>query len=82
MRILTAALLISSVISAQANSKTLRIADTLTTKEKAERNPVLLRSELDSLIKLYAPVQLPVQEQKQEPEGKESISRLFWQACY
>lgn len=75
--ILTAALLISSVISAQANSKTLRIADTLTTKEKAERNPVLLRSELDSLIKLYAPVQLPVQEQKQEPERKESISPLI-----
>lgn len=33
--------------------RTLRIADTLTAKEKADGNTVLLRSELDSLIRLY-----------------------------
>ena len=48
----------------QLPEKTLRITDSLTAKEKAERNPVLLRSELDSLIKRYAP--LPVDAGNQE----------------
>lgn len=39
----------------QAPGKAIRIADSLTIKERQERDPVLLRSELDSLIKLYAP---------------------------
>lgn len=54
-------------VVAQQTAKPIRIADTLTQKEKAERNPVLLRSELDSLVKLYAPVQLPVEVQKPVP---------------
>lgn len=42
----------------------IRITDSLTAKEMAERNPVLLRTELDSLVKSYAPV-------RQETDGKE-----------
>ncbi len=40
----------------QLPEKTIRIADSLTAKERADRNPVLLRSELDSLIKLFTPL--------------------------
>ncbi len=42
----------------------IRIADSLTPQERTGRHTILLRSELDSLIKLYAPapVQLPAQE--------------------
>lgn len=39
--------------------KPVRIADSLTAKELAERNPVLLRKELDSLVKANQPV-IPV----------------------
>lgn len=52
----------------QPAMKTLRIVDSLTVKEAAERNPVLLKAELDSLIKVYTPVkqemQVPVQIRK------------------
>ncbi len=41
------------VLSAHAQDKGIRIADTLTAHEKASRNTVLLKSELDSLIRLY-----------------------------
>ncbi|MGQ0740637.1 MAG: hypothetical protein ACT4OJ_16430 [Bacteroidota bacterium] len=44
-------------------AKPVRIADSLTAKEKLERDPVLLRSELDSLMTVYAPAKkesLPV----------------------
>lgn len=42
--------------SGQTPVKTVRITDSLTAKERSERIPVLLRSELDSLIAVYAPV--------------------------
>ncbi|MFC0771759.1 hypothetical protein [Terrimonas alba] len=54
--------------------RTLRIADTLTAKEKAGDNTVLLRSELDSLIQLYMAnqpqkaVNEPTQQVPQENE--------------
>lgn len=51
-------LLFASVLTMQGQqpgTKPLRIADSLTAKERAERDPVLLKSELDSLVKLYAP---------------------------
>lgn len=69
--ILTLSIITCFAVSAQTGSRGIRIADTLTLKDKAERNPVILRSELDSLIKLYAPVQLPVQENKPESEKKD-----------
>ncbi len=46
-------------------TKPVRIADSLTAKELAARNPVLLRAELDSLVRLYAPP--PVQVRVKEP---------------
>lgn len=54
----------------QPERKSLRIADTLTAEEKATRNPILLRSEVDSLVKLFnipqEPVQKPVEENKND----------------
>ena len=41
------------VLSVSAQDKSIRIADTLTAQEKVSRNTVLLRSELDSLIRVY-----------------------------
>ena len=41
--------------------KSIRIVDTLSATEKTGRNPVLLKTELDSLVKLYAPVTIPGQ---------------------
>lgn len=45
----------------QPGSKPLRIVDTLTAQEKSNRSTVLLKSELDSLIKQYNASQVPVQ---------------------
>jgi hypothetical protein len=55
---------------AQTETKNIRIVDTLTPQEKKSRNPILLKSEVDSLIKLHEasivkpPVQEPVKEEK------------------
>jgi len=40
-------------LSVVAQDKGIRIADTLTAQEKVSRNTVLLKSELDSLVRLY-----------------------------
>ena len=40
-------------LSVRAQDKGIRIADTLTAQEKVSRNTVLLKSELDSLVRLY-----------------------------
>jgi hypothetical protein len=59
-------LLFSMGVSAQAPDKhSLRIADTLTVQEKSSRYPLLLRSEVDSLIALYNAAQ--PQQVPQEP---------------
>ncbi|HVT85592.1 MAG TPA: hypothetical protein VHD35_10340 [Chitinophagaceae bacterium] len=49
---------------AQTETKNIRIVDTLTPQEKKSRNPILLKSEVDSLIKMHEAsiVKLPVQE--------------------
>lgn len=52
-------------ISANAQTPSIRIADTLTQAEQSTRNPVLLRSEVDSLVRLYAPVSTPVKPEKE-----------------
>ncbi|HYM93690.1 MAG TPA: hypothetical protein VET23_06100 [Chitinophagaceae bacterium] len=60
----------SSVMYSQLEQKGIKIVDTLTPQEKKLRNPVILKSELDSLIKLHdasvvkTPLQEPVKEQK------------------
>jgi len=41
------------VFAQEPVKKNLRIVDSLTNEEKVNRNPVLLRSEMDSLIKIY-----------------------------
>ena len=52
----------------QPDTKHIRIVDTLTAQEKINRNPVILKAELDSLIKEYNAIQLrkPVQEPVKE----------------
>ncbi|HMK24595.1 MAG TPA: hypothetical protein VK483_01095 [Chitinophagaceae bacterium] len=43
----------------QLDTKHIRIVDTLTAQEKINRNPVILRSEIDSLIRHYNASQVP-----------------------
>lgn len=72
-------LLFATVLTIQGQQpaiKPLRIADSLTAKEKAERNPVLLKSELDSLVKLYAPPQKEVAKEVQ-PSKANSIPGAY-----
>lgn len=47
----------SNLAAQHQQTGTIRVADSLTEKEKTGQNRVLLKSELDSLIRLYAPVQ-------------------------
>jgi len=57
--------------------KPVRIADSLSAKELAERNPVLLRTELDSLIKAHQQL-IPADTQKtNEPEPAAMPMGLF-----
>lgn len=58
-------LLSSGLFAQQSDTQRIRIADTLTAKEKVSRNNVILRTELDSLIKLYNDSQ--VQQVVKEP---------------
>lgn len=54
-------LLFPGMVFCQAvEKKPVRIADSLTKEELINRNPVLLKTELDSLVKLYTPQQVPV----------------------
>jgi hypothetical protein len=60
------------LLAQQPEAKYIRIADTLTAQEKVNRNTVILKSELDSLIKLYngnLPVTIP-QEPVQKTESR------------
>lgn len=73
-------LLFASVLTMQGQQpaiKPLRIADSLTAKERAERNPVLLKSELDSLVKLYAPPQKEVAKEAQ-PSKESNIPATYF----
>ena len=51
-------ILLSAGLFAQQPDQHIRIVDTLTAKERSGRVPVILRAELDSLIKAYGPVQV------------------------
>lgn len=54
----------TGALYAQTETKNIRIVDTLTPQEKKSRNPVILRAELDSLIRLHEAgiVKQPAQE--------------------
>jgi hypothetical protein len=69
------------LLGQQPETKHIRIADTLTAQEKANRNTVILKSELDSLIQLYnnnLPKTIP-QEPVQKTESRLS-EYLLWMA--
>jgi hypothetical protein len=61
--------LVSTVaFTQQPDMKAIRIADSLTPQEKISRNVILLRSELDSLVKLYTTAnQIPVNTREHDP---------------
>lgn len=65
-------LILSSSMYAQKDSSALRIVDTLTVQERENRNPIILKSELDSLIKLSSII-LP-QQAALKPEPMEADS--------
>ncbi len=52
-----------SISAQEPERKSIRIVDSLTAQEKTDRNTVILRSELDSLVQLHSNKQLVVQPQ-------------------
>ncbi len=57
----------------QPDRKMIRIVDTLTQQEKSNRNPVILRSEMDSLLKLHLEaIQPQLQQQPIEQETQQA----------
>ena len=65
-------LLSAGLWAQQPDTQRIRVVDTLTAKEKSARSPIILRAELDSLIKAYSPAK--VQQPLDEPVQKESNS--------
>ena len=57
-----------SISAQEPERKSIRIVDSLTAQEKTDRNTVLLRSELDSLVQLHGNKQLVVQPQENPVE--------------
>jgi hypothetical protein len=62
-----------NIYAQQHDNKSIRIVDTLSAQEKTSRNPVILKSELDSLIKQYNISQVPVQLKEPVKETKDNI---------
>ena len=56
----------------------IRIVDTLTAQEKTSRNPVILKTELDSLIKQYNINQVPVLLTEPIKETKDNTSMYMF----
>jgi len=74
-KIIISLFLLSVTISmyAQQQAKNpIRIVDTLSAQEKTTRNPVILKTELDSLIKQYNINQVPVQLKEPIKETKDN----------
>lgn len=72
-------LIISSTgLYAQIDSSRIRIADTLTAEQKKSHNRVLLRSELDSLLKLYSKSEEPQQQITPADTVKEAPIDTMW----
>lgn len=63
--LLFSSLLSAGLLAQQPDSRHIRIVDTLTSQEKATRNPVILKTELDSMIKQFNASQ--PQQVKKEP---------------
>ncbi len=68
--------LIAFSIYAQTETKSLRIVDSLTPQEKKSRNPIILKSELDSLIKLHE--MSLIKTQQEEPAKEEKNNNDIW----
>jgi hypothetical protein len=71
-------LLVTAGMYAQQDKNPIRIVDTLTTQEKTNRNPVILKTELDSLIKQYNISQVPAQLNEPVKEVKDNISMYIF----
>lgn len=54
-------LLLSTSVHSQGTIRGIRVVDTLTAEEQSNRNTVLLRAEVDSLLRAYTPVHQEVQ---------------------
>lgn len=65
VKLLTCLLLVTASYSihAQTDSTRIRLVDTLTAEQKASRNRVLLKSELDSLLKVHGQQNQPQQQE-------------------
>lgn len=66
---------LASMYAQQADRTRIRIVDTLTQKERNNRNPVILKAELDSMIQLYNASLPPVQAKETQPV-KEIVTEI------
>ena len=73
--VLVLCLAVFSISAQEPERKSIRIVDSLTAQEKTDRNTVLLRSELDSLVQLHGNKQLVVQplENPVEPASMDMV---------
>ncbi|MEO7983599.1 MAG: hypothetical protein ABI688_05930 [Bacteroidota bacterium] len=71
-------LLLSAVVVAQPpDTRHIRIVDTLTVQEKTARNPVILRSEMDSLIRQFIDAQPQQVVKEPEKQVTDNINRYI-----
>lgn len=70
--------LASGLYAQQPVARHIRIADTLTAQEKTNRNPVILQSELDSLINVYNRAQEQQQVKTNPVEAKDNYSQYLF----
>jgi hypothetical protein len=73
--ILFSFLLINGFAQQHPDPKSIRIVDTMTKQEKANRNPIILKAELDSMIQLHN-AGLPPQVQIQTVPVKEVVTKI------
>jgi len=66
-----------SVFAQGPENKSIRIADTLTVREKDNRNTVILKSELDSMIRLYNANQTKTLPQPQVVKAESQVPAYF-----
>jgi hypothetical protein len=67
-------LLVMTGIYAQQDKNTIRIVDSLSAQEKLTRNPIILKTEIDSLFKQYNTSQFPVQLKEPVKENRDLSS--------
>lgn len=71
-------ILMSGLHAQQPVARHIRIADTLTAQEKTNRSPVILQSELDSLIKVYNTAQEQQLVKTIPVEAKDNFSQYLF----